>query len=54
MYIIVDLIRRSVLTRVGEIQRYRNDRCCYLCRCGYLRYGAIGMTAVVIIEGVAT
>ena len=26
-YIIVDLVKRGVLTLVGEIRRYRNDRC---------------------------
>ena len=29
VYIIVDLMKRGVLTFVGEIQHYRNDRCCY-------------------------
>ena len=26
VYIIVDLVKRDVLTLVGEIRRYRNDR----------------------------
>ena len=33
MYIFADLVKRGVLTIVGEIRRYRND-CCYHC---YLR-----------------
>ena len=27
MYIIVNLVKRGVLTLVGEIWRYKNDRC---------------------------
>ena len=29
MYIIVDLVKRDLLTLVSEIQRYRNDRYYY-------------------------
>ena len=29
VYILVDLVIRGVLTLVGEIERYRNDRCGY-------------------------
>ena len=29
IYVFVDLVKRGVLTLLGEIQRYRNDCCCY-------------------------
>ena len=29
VYIIVDFVKRGVLTFVGEIQRYKNDRYCH-------------------------
>ena len=37
VYIFLDLVKRAVLTSVGELWRYKNDRCYYYCMLRGLR-----------------